>query len=290
MSHNDVTRGLMRSDGGRGSRSSGWDVPALCWCEICAREESAVGGARQRRGAPPGSGSDSPLGGRAVRNFRLAGGHEPRLAPRRRPVNVCLRILPQGPRCMCGWSADRPSALALGAVCRECPLSSRAHSVNVCRRRHRLSAHSRATADLARAFAAPFGAGGLAAALGLLHDAGKASTAWQRRLLMVEAAPGKGGCAAQGTRRAIGLRRGRHRIDLDGRVAVVVDDGVATGSTARAACAVARELGAAAGPVVSLPVTVPLRPAASRSAWCSTGAGLRSAAPHRCGTASPGTG
>jgi len=85
-------------------------------------------------------------------------------------------------------------------------------------------------------------------------------------------------------------RRGRHRIDLDGRVAVVVDDGVATGSTARAACAVARELGAAAGPVVSLPVTVPLRPAASRSAWCSTGAGLRSAAPHRCGTASPGTG
>ena len=165
-----------------------------------------------------------------------------------------------------------------------------AHSVNVCRRRHRLSAHSRATADLARAFAAPFGAGGLAAALGLLHDAGKASTAWQRRLLMVEAVRGKGGCAAQGTRRAIGLRRGRHRIDLDGRVAVVVDDGVATGSTARAACAVARELGAAAGPVVSLPVTVPLRPAASRSAWCSTGAGLRSAAPHRCGTASPGTG
>ena len=32
---------------------------------------------------------------------------------------------------------------------------------------------------------------------------------------------------------------------LDGRVAVVVDDGVATGSTGRAACAVARELGAA---------------------------------------------
>ena len=40
-------------------------------------------------------------------------------------------------------------------------------------------------------------------------------------------------------------RRGRARIDLGGRVAVVVDDGVATGSTARAACAVARELGAA---------------------------------------------
>ena len=40
-------------------------------------------------------------------------------------------------------------------------------------------------------------------------------------------------------------RRGRARVDLNGRVAVVVDDGVATGSTARAACAVARELGAA---------------------------------------------
>ena len=46
---------------------------------------------------------------------------------------------------------------------------------------------------MARAFAAPFGAGELAAALGLLHDAGKASTAWQRRLLMVEAAGGKVG-------------------------------------------------------------------------------------------------
>jgi len=41
------------------------------------------------------------------------------------------------------------------------------------------------------------------------------------------------------------LRRGRVRIDLTGRVAVVVDDGVATGSTARVACSVARQLGAA---------------------------------------------
>jgi putative phosphoribosyl transferase len=41
------------------------------------------------------------------------------------------------------------------------------------------------------------------------------------------------------------LRRGRTRADLNGRVAVVVDDGIATGSTARVACRVARHLGAA---------------------------------------------
>jgi putative phosphoribosyl transferase len=41
------------------------------------------------------------------------------------------------------------------------------------------------------------------------------------------------------------LRRGRPRIDLTGRIALIVDDGIATGSTARVACQVARELGAA---------------------------------------------
>ncbi|MEQ6901870.1 phosphoribosyltransferase family protein [Nocardioides sp. YIM 152588] len=40
------------------------------------------------------------------------------------------------------------------------------------------------------------------------------------------------------------LRRGREPLDLTGRVAVVVDDGIATGSTARVACEVARHLGA----------------------------------------------
>ncbi len=40
-------------------------------------------------------------------------------------------------------------------------------------------------------------------------------------------------------------RRGRERIDLHGRVAVIVDDGIATGATARVACQVARHLGAA---------------------------------------------
>jgi putative phosphoribosyl transferase len=40
-------------------------------------------------------------------------------------------------------------------------------------------------------------------------------------------------------------RQGRPREDLHGRTAVVVDDGIATGSTARVACLVARQLGAA---------------------------------------------
>jgi putative phosphoribosyl transferase len=45
-------------------------------------------------------------------------------------------------------------------------------------------------------------------------------------------------------RRALRYRGGRDRRALDGRVAVIVDDGIATGSTARAACQVARALGA----------------------------------------------
>ena len=45
-------------------------------------------------------------------------------------------------------------------------------------------------------------------------------------------------------RRAERFRRGRDRISLTGRIAVVVDDGIATGATARAACQVARAHGA----------------------------------------------
>ncbi len=41
------------------------------------------------------------------------------------------------------------------------------------------------------------------------------------------------------------LRGGRPPVDLAGRTAVVVDDGIATGATARVACTVARHLGAA---------------------------------------------
>jgi putative phosphoribosyl transferase len=51
------------------------------------------------------------------------------------------------------------------------------------------------------------------------------------------------------------FRRGRDRADLTGRIAVVVDDGVATGSTARVAAEVARHLGAA-----SVVLAVPVAP------------------------------
>ncbi|MFD6354268.1 phosphoribosyltransferase family protein [Nocardia tengchongensis] len=46
-------------------------------------------------------------------------------------------------------------------------------------------------------------------------------------------------------RRAVRFRMGRSRVPLAGRTAVIVDDGVATGATARAACQVARAQGAA---------------------------------------------
>jgi len=52
------------------------------------------------------------------------------------------------------------------------------------------------------------------------------------------------------------FRRGRARVDLRGRIAVIVDDGVATGSTARVACEVARHLGAA-----DVVLAVPVAPA-----------------------------
>ncbi|RYV50930.1 phosphoribosyltransferase [Pengzhenrongella frigida] len=52
------------------------------------------------------------------------------------------------------------------------------------------------------------------------------------------------------------LRRGRERIDLTGRIALIVDDGMATGSTARVACEVARGLGAS-----RVVLAVPVAPA-----------------------------
>jgi predicted phosphoribosyltransferase len=50
--------------------------------------------------------------------------------------------------------------------------------------------------------------------------------------------------AAELDRRERRYRAGRPPLDLTGRVAVIVDDGLATGATARAAVAVARQLGA----------------------------------------------
>src|SRR6266568_2855476 len=56
--------------------------------------------------------------------------------------------------------------------------------------------------------------------------------------------------------RAGWYRPARPREPLDGRMAVVVDDGIATGSTARAACQIARALGAARV-VLAVPVAPP---------------------------------
>lgn len=53
--------------------------------------------------------------------------------------------------------------------------------------------------------------------------------------------------------RVASLRRGRDPVDLSGRIAVIVDDGIATGSTARVACEVARHLGATRV-IVAVPV------------------------------------
>ena len=61
---------------------------------------------------------------------------------------------------------------------------------------------------------------------------------------------------AQLEERVSPLRSGRGPVDLTGRVVVIVDDGIATGSTARVACEVARRLGAA-----RVVVAVPVAPA-----------------------------
>jgi putative phosphoribosyl transferase len=65
---------------------------------------------------------------------------------------------------------------------------------------------------------------------------------------------------AEVDRRTAGLRRRWPRIDLTGRTVIVVDDGIATGATARAACAVARAHGAARV-VLAAPVAPPTAPA-----------------------------
>lgn len=66
-------------------------------------------------------------------------------------------------------------------------------------------------------------------------------------------------------RRANRFRAGRPRIPLTGRTVVIVDDGIATGSTARAACQVARAHGAA-----HIVLAVPVAP----SGWTAHMAGV----------------
>lgn len=66
-------------------------------------------------------------------------------------------------------------------------------------------------------------------------------------------------------RRADRYRAGHPRVLLTGRTAIVVDDGIATGSTARAACQVARAHGAA-----RVVLAVPVAPQASLDALASS--------------------
>lgn len=69
-----------------------------------------------------------------------------------------------------------------------------AHSRNDHGVRHQLADHLRGTAALARTFGDAFGAGDLAAYLGLVHDVGKGECAWQQGLLAVD-----------GTRKPVGV-------------------------------------------------------------------------------------
>lgn len=57
-------------------------------------------------------------------------------------------------------------------------------------------------------------------------------------------------------RQAQRFRAGRPNVDLAGRTAVIVDDGIATGSTAAAACQVARQMGATRV-ILAVPVGAP---------------------------------
>ncbi|MCP9207618.1 phosphoribosyltransferase [Streptomyces sp. NEAU-Y11] len=61
---------------------------------------------------------------------------------------------------------------------------------------------------------------------------------------------------AELVRQARRFRRGRARVPVEGRTVIVVDDGIATGATARAACRVARAQGAARV-VLAVPVAPP---------------------------------
>ena len=75
--------------------------------------------------------------------------------------------------------------------------------------------------------------------------------------------------------RVVRFRKGRTRQDLTGRIAVIVDDGIATGSTARVACRVARKLGAA-----RVILAVPVAPADTLSSLTEPDEVVCLATPH----------
>jgi CRISPR-associated endonuclease/helicase Cas3 len=93
-----------------------------------------------------------------------------------------------------------------------------AHSVNDAGRRHALGDHLRGTAELAAGFAAPFGGDRVAWWLGLLHDAGKASCAWQDGLVRAEANGGRVGTDHKtlGARLAVARRLGKFALAIEG--------------------------------------------------------------------------
>ncbi|MEU4472469.1 CRISPR-associated helicase Cas3' [Micromonospora sp. NPDC023888] len=92
---------------------------------------------------------------------------------------------------------------------------------------HSLEDHLRGTATLARRFAAPFGGGDLAYWLGLLHDCGKASDAWQERLSKVATQGGQVGIdhKALGTRVAWDRGLGRFAVGIFGHHGGLLDQG-----------------------------------------------------------------
>ncbi len=71
------------------------------------------------------------------------------------------------------------------------------------------------------------------------------------------------------------FRKGRTRQDLTGRIAVIVDDGIATGSTARVACRIGRKLGAA-----RVILAVPVAPADTLAALAEPDEVICLATPH----------
>ncbi|MFD9079257.1 phosphoribosyltransferase family protein [Streptomyces erythrochromogenes] len=96
-----------------------------------------------------------------------------------------------------------------------------------------------------------FGAIGEGGVRVISEDIVRSSRVTQQDLADVELAE-----EAELARQARRFRGDRHRVPLDGRTVIVVDDGIATGATAAAACRVVRAQGAARV-VLAVPVAAP---------------------------------